>query len=186
MCAIRNGQSIDTTMGLTPLSGLPGATRAGDVDASLIFHYTSHSPAQMSHDPSLSKEVRVTEVVFLLFGITDFKEITEKADLSTLSDPMSRTEDPNTLALHGDVDALVFAGGVGERSVELRQAIGEAVVCLGFAAIDETKNSQVVEDDGVIVVDIGKGDKGKKMLVCHTDEQVEMARECSLTGEFWV
>jgi acetate kinase len=117
---------------------------------------------------------------------------------------MSRTEDSNTLAfrilldrilhytgayylaLHGDVDALVFAGGVGERSVELRHAIGEAVVCLGFAAIDETKNSQVVEDNDVVTVDIGKGDKGKKMLVCHTDEQVEMARECCLTGEFWV
>jgi acetate kinase len=117
---------------------------------------------------------------------------------------MSRTEDSNTLAfrilldrilhytgsyylaLHGDVDALVFAGGVGERSAELRHAIGEAVVCLGFAAIDETKNGQVVEDDDVVTVDIGKVDKGKKMLVCHTDEQVEMARECSLTGEFWV
>ncbi|KAG1750741.1 Acetokinase family-domain-containing protein [Suillus lakei] len=62
MCAIRNGRSIDTSMGLTPLSGLPGATRAGDIDASLIFHYTSRSPARMSHDPSLSKQVQVTEV----------------------------------------------------------------------------------------------------------------------------
>ncbi|OJA16410.1 hypothetical protein AZE42_05498 [Rhizopogon vesiculosus] len=211
MCAIRNGQSIDTTMGLTPLSGLPGATRAGDVDASLIFHYTSHSPARMSHDPGLSREVRVTEAEDILnfksgwkalTGTTDFKEVTEKADLSTLADPMSRATDPNTLAfrilldrilhyagayylvLRGDVDAIVFAGGVGERSVELRHAIGEAVACLGFAAIDKTKNSQIKDDDGIIV-DIGKGDKGKRMLVCHTNEQLEMARECSLAAEFW-
>lgn len=67
MCAIRNGQSIDTSMGLTPLSGLPGATRAGDIDASLIFHYTSRSPAHMSHDPSISKEVKVTEVRIFSF-----------------------------------------------------------------------------------------------------------------------
>jgi len=116
---------------------------------------------------------------------------------------MLRTTDPNTLAfrilldrilhyagayylaLRGDVDALVFAGGVGERSVELRHAIGEAVSCLGFAAIDERKNSEIKDDDG-IVVDIGRGDKEKRVLVCHTDEQLEMARECSLTAEFWV
>ena len=39
--AIQNGQSIDTTMGLTPLEGLPGATRSGSIDPSLVFHYTS-------------------------------------------------------------------------------------------------------------------------------------------------
>lgn len=130
-------------------------------------------------------------------GTADFKEITEKADTSPLSDPMSRAADPNTLAfrimldrilhfagayhlaLHGDVDALVFAGGVGERSAELRRAVGESVGCLGFAAIDERKNSQVNDEEGVIV-DIGRGDGRKRMLVCHTDEQLEMAREC-----FW-
>lgn len=212
MCAIRNGQSIDTSMGLTPLSGLPGATRAGDIDASLIFHYTSRSPAGMSHDPSISKDVKVTEAEDILnfksgwkalTGTADFKEITEKADTSPLSDPMSRAADPNTLAfrimldrilhfagayhlaLHGDVDALVFAGGVGERSAELRRAVGESVGCLGFAAIDERKNSQVNDEEGVIV-DIGRGDGRKRMLVCHTDEQLEMARECFLANELWV
>ena len=82
MCAIRNGQSIDTSMGLTPLSGLPGATRAGDVDASLIFHYTSYSPARMSHDPSLSKEVRVTEVNFYFFW-NEVKLIVERPRTSS-------------------------------------------------------------------------------------------------------
>lgn len=109
---------------------------------------------------------------------------------------MSRTADRNTLAfrimldrilhftgayhlsLHGDVDALVFAGGVGERSAELRRAVGEAVGCLGFAAINETKNSQVNDDEG-IVVDVGRADGRKRILVCHTDEQLEMAKECS-------
>jgi acetate kinase len=88
------------------------------------------------------------------------------------------------LALHGDVDALVFAGGVGERSSELRRAVGEAVGCLGFAAIDERKNS--LNDEEGVVVDIGRGDGRKRILVCRTDEQFEMARECSLANEFWV
>jgi acetate kinase len=116
---------------------------------------------------------------------------------------ITRTADPNTLAfrimldrilhfagayylaLHGDVDALVFAGGVGERSAELRRAVGEVAVCLGFAGIDETKNSQVNEEEGIIV-DIGCSDERKRMLVCHTDEQLEMARECCLANEFWI
>ncbi|KAG2157892.1 Acetokinase family-domain-containing protein [Suillus bovinus] len=211
MCAIRNGQSIDTSMGLTPLSGLPGATRAGDIDASLIFHYSSGSPARMSQDPSIPEEAKVTEAEEILnlksgwkglTGTADFKEITEKANTSIHSDPISRTADPNTLAfrimldrilhfagayhlaLHGDVDALVFAGGVGERSAQLRCAVGEAVACLGFTVIDETKNSRVNDDEGIIV-DIGRNDGRKRMLVCHTDEQLEMARECSLADQFW-
>lgn len=58
-CAIRDGKSIDTSMGLTPLSGLPGATRSGDVDPSLIFHYTSEA-SRISHKQA--KDVGVTEV----------------------------------------------------------------------------------------------------------------------------
>lgn len=48
-------------MGLTPLNGLPGATRSGAIDPSLIFHYTSKA-GKMSHDPKYSSQLRVTEV----------------------------------------------------------------------------------------------------------------------------
>ncbi|KIJ62773.1 hypothetical protein HYDPIDRAFT_41488 [Hydnomerulius pinastri MD-312] len=209
VCAIRAGQSIDVSMGLTPLSGLPGATRAGDVDASLIFHYASQSPSLMSHNPSLSKEVHVTQAEDILnsqagwkalTGTTDFGEITKKADLSA---PSSFTQDnPCTLAFHilvdrilhyvgayhlalrGRVDAIVFAGGVAEQSEELRRAIAEAVNHLGYAAIDERVNKTLDNREG-IVINIGKYDGGKRMLVCRTDEQLEMARECSSAEEFW-
>ncbi|KIK98680.1 hypothetical protein PAXRUDRAFT_133679 [Paxillus rubicundulus Ve08.2h10] len=208
-CAIRAGQSIDTSMGLTPLSGLPGATRAGDIDASLIFHYTSESPSQLSHNPAIANQVHMTKAEEILnsqagwkalTGTTDFGEITRKAQLSAPSS--STLDNPHTLAfqvvldrvlhyvgayhlaLRGKVDALVFAGGVGERSEELRRAVGEAVNFFGYSAIDERING-VVDDIEGIVVDIGKYDGGKRMLVCRTDEQMEMARECSLAEEFW-
>ncbi|KIJ14302.1 acetate kinase [Paxillus involutus ATCC 200175] len=208
-CAIRAGQSIDTSMGLTPLSGLPGATRAGDVDASLIFHYTSESPSQLSHNSAIAKEVHITKAEEILnsqagwkalTGTTDFGEITRKAQLSAPSS--STLDNPYTLAfqvmldrvlhyvgayhlaLRGKVDALVFAGGVGERSEELRRAVGEAVNFFGYSAIDERIN-KVVDDFESTVVDIGKYDGGKRVLVCRTDEQLEMARECSLAEEFW-
>ncbi|KAH7927913.1 acetate kinase [Leucogyrophana mollusca] len=201
ICAIRSGESIDTSMGLTPLSGLPGATRAGDVDASLIFHYTSRSPAHMSHDPSLAQEVHITEAEDILntksgwkalTGTTDFGEITKNADISS---PPSASSNSCTVAFHllldrilhyvgayylalrGDVDALVFAGGVGEKSEQLRSAIGEAVGCLGFAAVDEGRNRKVSTGDEV-VADVGREGGGKRLLVCKTDEQFEMTREC--------
>jgi acetate kinase len=65
VCAVKNGLSLDTSMGLTPLHGLPGATRSGAIDPSLIFHYTNKA-GKMSHDPKLSKELHITEARTLL------------------------------------------------------------------------------------------------------------------------
>ena len=60
-CAIKNGKSIDTSMGLTPRNGLPGATRCGSIDPSLIFHYTNKA-GHITHDPSMAANVHVTMV----------------------------------------------------------------------------------------------------------------------------
>jgi len=57
--AIQNGKSLDNSMGLTPLAGLPGATRSGDVDPSLIFHFT-HDAGKPSR--SSSKEMHISQV----------------------------------------------------------------------------------------------------------------------------
>ena len=61
-CAIKNGQSLDNSMGLTPLAGLPGATRSGDVDPSLIFHFT-HDVGKPS--PGSTKEMHISTVCLL-------------------------------------------------------------------------------------------------------------------------
>lgn len=65
VCAVKNGLSYDTSMGLTPLNGLPGATRSGAIDPSLIFHYTNKA-GRISHDPKLATQVHVTQVSFSL------------------------------------------------------------------------------------------------------------------------
>lgn len=121
-----------------------------------------------------------------LTGTTDFGLITERADLSSSSDNPS----PNTLAfnlltdrildyigsyylkLGGEVDALVFAGGIGEKSKQLREVIGAKVKCLGFAPVDGERNGNLGEG---VVFDIGKAEGeavDKRLLVCRTDEQV--------------
>ena len=62
-CCIQEGKSVDTSMGLTPLAGLPGATRSGDVDPSLIFHFT-HDAGKLS--PNSTKELHITQAEQIL------------------------------------------------------------------------------------------------------------------------
>lgn len=69
--------------------------------------------------------------------------------------------------MDGKVDALVFAGGIGEKATLLRRRILEKCQCLGFE-IDDEKNDKVIED---VVQDIGK-EARHRTLVCQTDEQV--------------
>lgn len=73
--------------------------------------------------------------------------------------------------LDGQVDGLVFAGGIGEKSALLRKTLVEKSRSLGFA-IDESKNDQGPKDDQT-VLDISKeSGSGRRVLVCQTNEQV--------------
>ena len=66
------------------------------------------------------------------------------------------------------MDALVFAGGIGEKGASLRTAIVQKCRCLGFK-LDESKNGMAIED---VVQDIGSQGSRHRTLVCQTDEQV--------------
>ena len=76
--------------------------------------------------------------------------------------------------LSGDVDALVFAGGIGEKGNELRRMVVERCRCLGFD-LDEKRNNNPGDD---VVANIGMDGARHQTLLCHTDEQFEMARGC--------
>ncbi|KAJ7163997.1 acetate and butyrate kinase [Mycena crocata] len=194
-CCIQQGQSLDTSMGLTPLNGLPGATRSGAIDPSLIFHYTNRA-GRMSHDKSSAVNLHVTQAEHILntqagwkalAGTTDFGAITaRRADdpaaqlaFELFADRVLNYVGSYHLKLGGKVDALVFAGGIGERSKELRERISERVGCLGYAHVDTERNTTVDATDGA-VVELGAPAAGPKLLVCRTDEQLEMARQCVL------
>ncbi|KAK0249310.1 hypothetical protein LTS16_000476 [Friedmanniomyces endolithicus] len=192
-CCIQGGASIDTSMGLTPLDGLPGATRSGSVDPSLIFHFT-HDAGKLS--PSSAKGMHITEAEEILnkksgwqalTGTTDFGAISAKAGdgdaacklaFDIFVDRIADFVAAYYVKLGGQVDALVFAGGIGEKGAELRRAVVGKVACLGFA-LDEGRNAE--PDGEAVVADIGReeGGGGKpRVLICQTDEQAEMAREC--------
>lgn len=79
------------------------------------------------------------------------------------------------VSLGGKVDALVFAGGIGEKSDLLRKRVTENAACLGFE-VDPELNGKEIKD---VVQDVGKKGAKHGTLVCQTDEQFEMARDCA-------
>lgn len=194
-CAIRGGISYDTSMGLTPLAGLPGATRSGDIDPSLIFHFT-HDAGRPS--PSSSKDMHITTAEQILnqksgwaalTGTTDFGEISRRAQeehdeqcqlaFDLVVDKIMGFVGSYYVKLEGKVDALVFAGGIGEKGARLREVVVGKARCLGFE-LDGAKNAK--PGDGV-VEDVSKKGARHKVLVCQTDEQEEMARQCVLEAD---
>lgn len=80
----------------------------------------------------------------------------------------------------------MFSGGIGEHGRELREAVTKAVECLGFGMVDAGRNADDNVNEGGVVVDIGIEGMDKRILICKTDEQVEMARECALADRFWL
>ncbi|KAI0067177.1 acetate and butyrate kinase [Artomyces pyxidatus] len=200
ICAIQNGKSLDTSMGLTPVEGLPGATRSGAIDPTLIFHYT-HKAGRLSHKETGERGVGVTQAEEILnkqsgwralAGTTDFAAVTKQRETNPaaqlafdiFADRILNYVGAYFVKLGGNVDAVVFSGGIGERSVELRDEIIRRSACLGFA-MDEGKNKGVRDVEGE-VVDISAHGGQKKVLVCRTDEQLEMARQCALEEKFWL
>jgi acetate kinase len=181
-------------MGLTPLEGLPGATRSGSVDPSLIFHYTS-SAAKLSS--SSTDKIHITEAEETLnkksgwkalTGTTDFGVITKKAvegdemaqlAVDILVDRVVGYIGSYWVKIGGKVDALVFAGGIGEKGKEFREAVCGQVTCLGLK-MDKGKNEGANKSNGE-VIDISSGD-GVKTLVVKTDEQVKASMNILMEG----
>ncbi|KAI9706481.1 MAG: hypothetical protein M1836_003487 [Candelina mexicana] len=192
-CAIRNGCSLDNSMGLTPLEGLPGATRSGSVDPSLVFHYT-HDAGKPS--PYSSKDMHISTAEDILNKRSGWKALTGTADFGQIAssdDPKCRLAfdilvdrivgyiGTYFVSLEGNVDALVFAGGIGEKSALLRATITQKCRCLGFY-MDVTKNDSPANE---VVADVGEQGHNPRILICRTDEQYEMARQCVTNPKVW-
>lgn len=108
-------------------------------------------------------------------GTTDFGKVSSSSDsqcqlaFDIFIDRILGFVGSYYVKLEGRVDALVFAGGIGEKGAMLRTRVVEKCRCLGFE-IDEEKNKGNIDD---IVVDVGKEGVKHRTLVCKTDEQVK-------------
>jgi acetate kinase len=177
LAAIRNGHSIETTMGFTPLEGLMMGSRSGSVDPGILLYLLQQKGYTVEQvDETLNKASGLKGIS----GSGDMRqvlrEIKEGKPQAKLAFDMYvhrlRYYTGAMLATLGGLDALVFAGGVGENSAEVRAAVCEAFAFLGLK-LNLQKNVQSPADQ-----DISAADSAIPVLIVHTQEDWAIAREC--------
>jgi acetate kinase len=176
LAAVYGGASVDTTMSFTPLDGLVMATRSGSVDPGLVLWLQTHAglPAAeigdaLEHSSGLSG----------LAGTGDMLQILDRAAAGDADAELAREVYLHRLAgsvaamtaALGGLDALVFTGGVGENSAEIRS---RAAARLGFLGVrvEEDRNTAATGDE-----DIGAPGAGVRTLRIAAREDLEMARQ---------
>ncbi|MDP3996296.1 MAG: hypothetical protein Q8P86_01205 [bacterium] len=172
--AVRGGKSVDTSMGFTPLEGLPMSTRVGDIGAGTVLQIGQQD--NLSHD-DLKDIFWYKSGLLALGGSDDMRELIDRlqegdADAELAVDFYCyniRKYIGSYFAVLGGLDALVFTGTIGERSDFLRTKICEGLLHLGVE-IDESKNKENVTD-----TPIGKGKVS--VLVVATEEMKMLADE---------
>lgn len=177
--AVKGGKCVDTSMGFTPLCGVPMGTRSGDIDPSVVeylCHKKSYDLAQAIE--YLNKKCGVAGVS----GVSsDFRDLTKAAAegnerarlaLDIFNYQCKKYIGSYAAAMDG-VDCVVFTAGIGENTAEVRSAICRDMDFFGIK-IDETKN--LTKNDGSIRDITGKGSK-VKVLIIPTNEELVIARE---------
>jgi len=176
IAAIKNGECYDTTMGLTPLEGLLMGTRSGDIDPTVmtfLMNEKGYSADEMNQ--ILNKKSGVLGVSGLSSDFRDLEEAAEKGnERAQLALDMFITRVRRYvggfMAELGHIDAISFAGGIGENSVSMRKLILENMEEYGII-IDDAKND--TREEAVISADNSR----VKVLVVPTNEELMIARD---------
>lgn len=174
LAALHNGKSIDTTMSMTPASGIPMSTRSGDLDPGLMLYLArtqGYDAAKLNHMANFESG---------LLGISETTADMEQLLKVELEDPRAKdavdifcyhvTKSVGALAAAlGGVTTLVFTGGMGEAAPKIRARVCENLSFLGIK-LDDARNQA-----GARL--ISADDSGAGVHVIHTDEAVTIARE---------
>ncbi len=171
LCAMRDGRSVDSTMGFTALDGVPMGTRSGQIDPGVLLHLM------------MTERMDAAAVQKLLYnnaGLRGMSGISQDVrDLEASADPRAaaalshfcwrvRREVGALAAALGGIDALVFTAGIGENAASIRARICEGLGFLGIR-IDPALNAANARD-------ISAGDATARVLVRATDEETMIAR----------
>lgn len=178
LAAVHNGKSIDTTMGFTPLDGLMMGTRSGSVDPGILTYLLrdGHTDGK-----ALDEMLNTKSGLLGISGLSgDMRELTtamrEGNQRARLAFDMFvhrlRSGIGSMIAALNGVDAIVFTGGIGENSAEVREAVSESFAFLGLG-IDRRKNAAVQPDQ-----DVATAASKVRALVIRAQEDWAIAREC--------
>ena len=180
ICAVKNGQCYDTSMGLTPLDGLVMGTRSGELDPALPFYImrkTGMTADEM--DTTLNKKSGLLGITEKYADRRDIENAAKDGDkLSELSIEMEsyrlKKYIGSYIAALGHVDAIVFTAGVGEHSPIIRGKSLEGLEEMGIK-IDQNKNN--LSNTGNAETCISTDDSKVKVFVIPTDEELVMTED---------
>ncbi|MFB8792333.1 MAG: acetate kinase [Potamolinea sp.] len=177
LAAVRNGVCIDTTMGFTPLEGLMMGTRSGSVDPGILIHLLRQSYDKERLNDILNRESGLKGISGISGDLRQIKKAMEEGNTRAqlafdVYVHRLRSHIGSMLASLGGLEAIVFTGGVGENSAEVRAAACEALAFLGLT-LDKNKNYASGVDE-----DIATEYSAIRVLVVHTEEDWAIAQEC--------
>jgi acetate kinase len=177
VCAVKNGRSFDTSMGLTPLAGLVMGSRSGDIDPAVIFYLIREGKLSVEQvDELLNKKSGLLG----LAGVSDFRDLDAKANSGDQAAQLAievfveraRQYLGGYVARLGKVDAIIFTGGIGENNSGVRQLICADLEAFGISLATSRNQEQSKEtrkiSDGTIAV-----------LVVPTNEELEIATQAA-------
>lgn len=177
ICAVDGGKSIDTSMGLTPLGGIPMVTRSGDLDPSVLTYLMKKeniSAAEMEN--ILNKKSGVAGISGLApdFRVIELEsyEDNERAKIAMESFKYAVASyiAKYAVAMNG-IDYIVFTGGIGENQINIRKGICEK---LAFMGVDVDADANNMRGEEKV---ISKPDSKVKVYVIPTNEELMIAKE---------
>ncbi|MEZ0604148.1 acetate/propionate family kinase [Paraburkholderia sp. IW21] len=162
LCALQYGRSVDTSMGLTPTGGVPMGTRSGDLDPGVLLYLMRVE--KLDADALEILLNRQSGLAGFADGESDMQALERRAATGDANASLAldafATAVRKTIgayaALLGGIDLLVFTGGIGEHSKEIRQRVCEGLSFLGLS----------------------EADSAGKVRALHTEEEKQIARHC--------
>ncbi len=177
ICAIQGGKSVDTSMGLTPLGGIPMVTRSGDLDPSILLYLMKKEKLSAEEmENILNKQSGVQAISGL---VPDFREIEiaanngeERAEiaLDSFKYAIASYIAKYAVAMNG-VDYIIFTGGIGENQINVRKGICEKLKFMGVEMNEEANNIRSEEKL------VSKAESKVKIYVIPTNEELMIAKE---------
>ena len=177
ICAVEGGKSVDTSMGLTPLAGIPMVTRSGDLDPSVVtFLMKKEGWTAEEAENMLNKKSGVQGISGLA---PDFREIEAASygenERAAIAIEKFKYEIASYIAKYAvamnGVDYIVFTGGVGENQINIRREICEKLEFMGVKIDVEANNVRGVEKE------ISAPDSKVKVYLVPTNEELMIAKE---------
>jgi acetate kinase len=180
--AVRDGRSVDTTMGFSPLEGVPMATRSGSIDAEIVLHLLRTGKLDLGE---IEHALESESGLLGLSGETDRVEELERSHspdaglaLRVFTHRVASFVAAMAASLAG-IDALVFTAGIGEGSASIRGSVCGRLRFLGIE-LDDEANANAVPD-----ADVNARNSAVRVVVLHAREDVIAARaaqELALDG----